>query len=66
MMQFPCFYVILVQAMFGSLLFYFITKIEASDMKKFGDCGTPFSSNTRKKKSIRVGGFNGNMVQGSL
>ena len=40
MMQFSCLHLILIQAIFGSLLFYFITKIEATDIKKLGDCGT--------------------------
>ena len=49
MMQFPCLYLILVQAIFGSLLFHFITKIEAPDIKKLGNCGTPFSSSKGRK-----------------
>lgn len=34
MMQFSCLYLILIQAIFASLLFYFITKIEATDKKE--------------------------------
>lgn len=50
MVQFPHLYLILVHAVFGSLLLYFITKIEATDIKKLGDCGTPFSSSKGRKK----------------
>lgn len=60
MVQFLCLCLILVHTIFGSLPFCFITKIEATDTKKLGDYGTPFSSKGRKKmKLVKVCGFNG-------
>lgn len=63
----PCLTLSLVYSIFGSLLFYFITKIDAADRKKLGYLELLFLPKEIKSEAIKVYGSNGKkMVLRSL
>lgn len=63
----PCLSLSLVYSIFISLLFYFITNIDATDRKNFGYLELLFLPKEIKSEAIKVHGFNGKkMVLRSL
>lgn len=52
----------LVYSIFGSLLFYFITKVDATDRKKLGYLELLFLPKEIKSEAVKVYGFNGKKI----